>query len=525
MSVSSPPRLDAKESPQRPTLATVLDRYGRSPLLFPVLLAATVMLGAVLRLVALASVGYNSDEAVYAGQAAALANNPLYSQDFPVFRAHPLLFQIVLSTVFHNGDRDLAGRLVAVVLGLATVVVVYLVGRELYSREVGLLAALFLAVMPYHVVVTRQVLLDGPMTLLSTATLLMLALYGRTNQPRWLLAAGGMLGLTMLTKETSLLFAGSIYAFLVLTPTLRRRFLAGLGALGIALTIFAVYPLAISLAGHKSTGSAYLAWQLLRAPNHSLTFYLSSVPLAVGPLLVILAAAGLWWGRRRRSWRETLLLAWVVVPFVAFELLPTKGYQYLLGIAPAVAVLAARALFLMPSRLPWPRVQALPARAIAAAVVALSLLIPTWGQVHVSNATTFLAGTGGVPGGRETGRWLTTNTPMGSRIITLGPSMANIVQFYGHRQALGLSVSPNPLRRNPAYAPINNPDSQLRQGNFQYVVWDAYSAARSPFFAEHALSLARRFHGRVVHTESVPRRSASGATTTVPVVVVYQVRP
>ena len=74
----------------------------------------------------------------------------------------------------------------------------------------------------------------------------------------------------------------------------------------------------------------------------------------------------------------------------------------------------------------------------------------------------FLAGSGGVPGGREAGAWILKHTPTGSEFMTVGPSMANIIEFYGHREAYGLSISPNPLRRNPSYQPILNPDLQIR---------------------------------------------------------------
>ena len=67
--------------------------------------------------------------------------------------------------------------------------------------------------------------------------------------------------------------------------------------------------------------------------------------------------------------------------------------------------------------------------------------------------------------------------------MTIGPSMANIVQYYGHRKAYGLSVSPNPLHRNPSYEPVNNPDRAIRDNELQYVVWDSFSAARSSYFS------------------------------------------
>ena len=52
---------------------------------------------------------------------------------------------------------------------MATLVVVYALGRLLYGPRAGIVAMLLLAVMPYHVIVTRQVLLDGPMVFFATA--------------------------------------------------------------------------------------------------------------------------------------------------------------------------------------------------------------------------------------------------------------------------------------------------------------------------------------------------------------------
>jgi hypothetical protein len=157
-------------------------------------------------------------------------------------------------------------------------------------------------------------------------------------------------------------------------------------------------------------------------------------------------------------------------------------------------------------------------------VVAATLVAGSWWRIDQSNATRFLAGSGGVPGGRAAGLWLRDHAPVGSQMLALGPSMANILQFYGHQRVFGLSVSSNPLRRNPAYDPVGNPDRLLREGRIQYVIWDAYSAARSRFYARRLLDYAKRYHGRPVHTETVAVRTAGGAVVQRPVIVVFQVR-
>jgi 4-amino-4-deoxy-L-arabinose transferase-like glycosyltransferase len=484
-------------------------------------LTAALALGTALRLTHIGAVGFNSDEAVYAGQAASLAGNPLYTHMFPVFRAHPLLFQSLLAPFFRHGTVDVAGRVVAVSLGMLTVLLCYLVASRLYGRRAGLIAACILALMPYHVVVSRQVLLDGPATLLSTLTLLLFVRYLESRQIKWMIATGAIFGLALLAKETNVLFLGAMYATLALLPNFRRVVPAAIGATVAAVLVFAIYPLALALGGHEKTGRNYLVWQLSRQANHSFWFYEEQLPWALGPLVLLAAAGGLFLLRHRLGWRELTLVSWILVPLAALQIWPVKGYQYLLPVAPAVAVLAASMFDRAPDllrRIAPSRRAAL--RLVAVLAVLLSIGIPSWNRVQAGASSTFLAGSGGLAGGREAGRWLGAHVPKGAVLLTIGPTMANVLEYYGHRDAYALSISPNPLHRNPSYTAVPNPDLSLRDVDIQYVVWDAYSAARSHHFATRLMSLARRYHGRVVHTEYAGSGSSRSA-----VIVIYEVRP
>ena len=108
--------------------------------------------------------------------------------------------------------------------------------------------------------------------------------------------------------------------------------------------------------------------------------------------------------------------------------------------------------------------------------------------------------------------------------MAIGPSMANLIQYYGHRKAYGLSVSPNPLNRNPSYEPLVNPDRAIRDNELQYVVWDTFSAARSSHFARKLSGYVARYNGRVVHAELLQTRTASGERAQRPAIVVFEVR-
>ncbi len=499
-----------------------------------VIFIGALVVGLFLRIWQINAMGYNTDEAVYSGQAAAIAGVPGLVDIFPIFRAHPLLIQFLLSLVYQIHFDDLSGRLLSVVLGMGTIYLTYLIGKNLYGRLPGALAALFLALMPYHVMVSRQMLLDGPMVFFASLTLYLLVRFSKSHKSEWLIASGASMGLTFLAKETSIVLLGAIFAFLALTPEVRVRMRdLLLSILGMALVISS-FPITLMLSsGGSSTGLNYLTWQLFRRPNHEWTFYLTNLLPYVGVMVVIAAIAGIFLLWKDRSWREKILIIWVIVPFLFFQVWPVKGFQYLLPIAPPLAILAGRIFAELVNR-----VREIPFKSgfltspyrrtlswILVGITVITLGATTWQRIQPETSTKFLAGTGGVPGGREAGTWIKENIPAFARMMTIGPSMANILQFYGERRAYGLSVSPNPLHRNPSYTPILNPDLQIRRTDLNYLVWDSFSAARSPFFSDKLLGYVNKYNGRAIHTENITVIDLDGNRIMKPVIIIYEVHP
>jgi 4-amino-4-deoxy-L-arabinose transferase-like glycosyltransferase len=504
-------------------------------------LGIVLLAAAAVRLWAINSVGFNNDEAVYSGQGAALAADPIYSGLFAIFRAHPLLVQFLDSIAFRLiGVGDVAPRLISVAFGLGGVALAYATGSMLYTKRVGLTAAAVLALMPYHVIVTRQALLDGPETTLFLLTIYLLARYARSSQARWFYASAFTAGLTVLAKETAILLVPVIIAFLLLAPEIRvpiRRLLVGAGLFVLA---FGPYPAAVLIGKGTNAAQAFFVWQVLRQPNHTWTFYADVLPAAIGPAILIAAAAGLFLALRRGHWEDRLLIAWIAVPIAFFELWPVKGFQYLLPIAPAIAILVGVTfdrLFEFARNLPEATgasvgVAALRRRSTVIGVSAMllavtigSIAVPTALAVNSTTMTGSLAGTGGLPGGREAGLWIRGNVPQGAAFLTTGPTLGNIVEFYGQRQAYGLSVSPNPLRRNPAYDPIVNPDRALQLNRIQYIATDIWSAQRSPFFDQLLHRYITRYHGSLVYQQSAEVRDNAGNISTQVVIKIYEVRP
>jgi hypothetical protein len=474
------------------------------------------------RLYALDRIGFNSDEAVYAGQAASISGSKAFLNYFPIYRAHPLLYQSVVSVAYHFALSDFVARLVAVIFGLGTIVVCYHAGAVLYDRRTGLLAGGLLAIMPYHVIISRQALLDGPEVFFATLALYALAKFRVSGNDRWLVALSSALGLAFLTKETVLVMLGAVFVYFALDAEvhLKRRVVIGSAALFVALAF--IYPLSTAFGGASKSGKSFFLWQLLRKPNHGYGFYFQTALVDLGILVIVVAVCALYALRSRRSWRETMLLTWIIVPFAFFEVWPTKGYQYVLLIAPAVALVAARGLVHLPTsgeftlrgvQLPFARVTAL-----VFVVVAGSLLIPSWLSISAAPGSSSLAGAGGLPAGRETGRWIGNHLPPDIQMLAIGPSMANVLEFYGDRKVWGLSVSTDPRQRNPVYQPVKNPDLAIREGSIQYVVWDAFSADRSKRSSDRLLAYVRKYGGRLIHEATIPGHRG-------PVIRIYEEQP
>ena len=133
------------------------------------------------------------------------------------------MFQLLTALVYQGGVNDLAPRLLAVGFGIATVAAAYAVGARIYGRRAGLLAAVFTAVMPYLVMVGRQALLDGPMVFFTVLALWLVAVFVTEERRSALYAAGAVLGLAFITKETAIVLVPAVYAFLAVTPRVRVR--------------------------------------------------------------------------------------------------------------------------------------------------------------------------------------------------------------------------------------------------------------------------------------------------------------
>lgn len=202
-------------------------------------LVAIILLGAGLRLWRLDAVppGINQDEAVHAYDAWCLlktgrdhdgASWPIFFRAFGDYHPGPFVYTIIpFEAVL--GLRVLAARLPAALIGMAAVPLAYLFMRKRYGENAGLLAAVLLAISPWHVHLSRlafeagtcpALLLLGFVLLQSAQPTTSMAGARRARQLLMLVVAGLVLGLTTWTYHAMRVV---VPALLIVTLGLYRR--------------------------------------------------------------------------------------------------------------------------------------------------------------------------------------------------------------------------------------------------------------------------------------------------------------
>lgn len=130
----------------------------------------------------------------------------------------PLFFWFLAFFSKYFSNPILTGRIFATLAGLGTIFLIYALGKELFNKRVGAIAAIFYLFSPFALIYNRLSILDSLVTFLLTAFFYFLI---KAKDWRWTFFAGVAFGLSLLTKTVS-----QLYVFLIplwgLSP--RRRY-------------------------------------------------------------------------------------------------------------------------------------------------------------------------------------------------------------------------------------------------------------------------------------------------------------
>ncbi len=342
-------------------------------------LTAIVLVAAGLRLWGLDSTSLWYDEIVTMRVARAASPTALLSRleqlDGTRAPLHPLVLQTWLRIL---GASDLAGRSFSAFCGLATLVVIYRIGRQAFDEATARWAAWLAALCPPLVYYAREARMYAWLTLLTCISWLVFISFRRGAKPRHCLVYWLLLTSLVYSHPLGLfMVAAHGLAFLLVRPSLKLSLRAWL-----LIQLAVILAIAPWLGRYMDHGTDY------PMPRYSIRFLLA-VPIEyVGGNAIVLVicmaiiAFGLLSPRQiglgRRPAIDTasqdlILIIWLASPPVLMYLYsslfqPIFGPpRYHLFIAPAYLILLAHGLSKLPRMVRWPA-------AAAGLVLSLSLI-------------------------------------------------------------------------------------------------------------------------------------------------------
>jgi mannosyltransferase len=306
-----------------------------------VILLAITALALFLRMIFLAQESFWGDE---------LASVRRAELDWPSFwaliRGRPAmtLYYILLRFWIPLGDSEFTVRILSVIPAVATVPVIYLLGKRLFDARIGLIAALLLAINAFHIQYSQEARSYSLLVLLVTLSSLFLVrgMERPSSGGNW---AGYVVAniLAVFAHPFALLVIAAQVSSLVFLPRRKvpwgKLFASGT-AVGIALLPVLV-PAARGFINFNSPDvPAPLSWipatslSQVRGFAVQLTGQSGSLPLILylAPVVIAGISALRTWASTRaslESWKYGLLLTWLFLPVVI-----TIGYSLL--IAPAL---------------------------------------------------------------------------------------------------------------------------------------------------------------------------------------------
>lgn len=115
--------------------------------------------------------------------------------EFPIFNVIHVLFVKLLPF-----SLEVSGRLVSILSSLVSVFLIYLIGKRLYGKEVGLIAAFFLSFLPFNIYFSRVILPEPMSATLGLLSLFLFIVFMQDEKKPALYLSGIFLSVGMMVK-------------------------------------------------------------------------------------------------------------------------------------------------------------------------------------------------------------------------------------------------------------------------------------------------------------------------------------
>src|SRR5438552_1716492 len=262
--------------------------------------------------------------------------------------ANMSFYYLLMRGWIHLGHGEAWLRALSATFGVLAIPAIYFLGRALWGRSAGLVAALLLALNAYHIRYSqeaRSYSLAVLLVILSFYFLIQL-IQQSPGRARWKYSAFSALAVYSHFYAALILLAQAVTVLKLvnLSDESRKELRRAMRVIALALIPVAVFLIA--------TGAGPLAW--LPRPGwgdiHEFGIYLSGAgeDVLLGLYLLALLLAAIAWRESRHeptSWRYPLIFTWLVLPMnIVFGLSlmkPVFMNRFLIVVLPALCLLAA----------------------------------------------------------------------------------------------------------------------------------------------------------------------------------------
>lgn len=241
----------------------------------------------------------------------------------------------------------IGGRLVVAIMGVGTVLLVYIIGKTLYGAKAGLAGSAIMTVIPIFVLLSHFIKPDVPMTFWATLSLLFCIYIYRTGNLKWYILSGIATGLSGGSKYPMLLsFLVVITAhFLRKTPRFRNIFYSFL-FVGISFIITSPY---IILDWQRFFHDVRCLGGLIAKDNLLYNIFdagfvhlIVSFKYAVSPLISLMLLYGIIRTVIEKDKMKFLFLASMMPAVVCLLFRADRPTEYITSGLPMASILAAR---------------------------------------------------------------------------------------------------------------------------------------------------------------------------------------
>lgn len=297
-----------------------------------------------------------ADEAIYIRWAQVMKAEPTL-RFLPLTDGKTPLFMWVMMPVFKViADPLLAGRILAVFSGMATLIGVFLLGTIFFNKRVGLLSAFLIAITPYIVFFDRMALVDTMLSAFTVWSILIALLVVKLKRIDLAMVLGFLMGGGLLTKTPGM-FNVVMMPLSALTLNFSRngrvkRVLQVFGlfliSIVIALAMYNALRLGPGFTSLSSRNSDYVRdpADLLVNPLDPFMPHLRDLiewwPLLLGYPVIIALGFGIIYGIIKRNRYLTAILLIALAPLlIQMALLRTFTARYMLFSIPPLLLVAA----------------------------------------------------------------------------------------------------------------------------------------------------------------------------------------